>query len=76
MSTDSHYERIQSTIRKIGAKAYYTQAINARLKDCKKGHWLEGHIAVTVENAEAALRSQGYQCSCSTDRSKWSYRYF
>ena len=54
MSTDSHYERIQSTIRKIGAKAYYTQAINARLKDCKKGHWLEGHIAVTVENAEAA----------------------
>ena len=52
---------VQKEIKSVGAKAYFTKVINARLKSCTKGHWLSGYIVVTESSAQAAEMSYELQ---------------
>ena len=47
-------QQVEKEIRKVGDKAYFTNSINTQLKNCVKGHWLQGHIFVPIAHAQAA----------------------
>jgi hypothetical protein len=50
----SHYDQIQQQIKKVGAQAFHSRNIKARLQECTDGHWLSGFINVPLAHAIAS----------------------